>query len=85
MTDEQKPADNSARKVNFLIGTAIGLISGWVVGYWVVVSRIEESDNSLTKVVVYNMAPTAPDTILCMVLGGLIGGLIGWNMRGGDK
>ena len=63
-----------------LVGTVIGLIAGWVTGYLVYVARIEmnatgddDPFSAAGKAIAYNMAPTAFQTILFMIIGGVVG------------
>ena len=59
-----------------LAGAAIGAVGGWIIGYFVVVGRADDL-GGLAEVAVIAMAPTAPDTILFMAVGLVIGGVVG--------
>ena len=54
-----------------LIGAAFGALAGWVLGYFVAISRAGQTGGLADLVI--NMAPTAPDTIPFALLGAMVG------------
>ena len=62
----------------------IGLVVGYFVGYFIVISRIDESGGVLAKALVMNMAPTAPDTLLAAAVEGVLGLIVGAMLPTGE-
>lgn len=58
--------------MRFVINGAIGGFCGWAVGYFTVISRFQDQ-GALAQGIGAVMAPTAPDTMLFMVIGVIVG------------
>lgn len=62
-----------------LAGFQIGAFTGWVVGYFIVHSRLSSSEG--ISVIALQAVPVSPDTIFCMALGAAIGALVGLSVE----
>ncbi len=62
---------NAFTPLHALIGAAFGAFAGWVLGYFVAISRTGQA-GGLEELVI-NIAPTAPDTIPFALLGAIVG------------
>lgn len=61
--------------MNVIAGAVLGGFAGWTTGYFLVISQAP--DILLARAIASRMAPTAPDTILCMVVGVAVGVVVG--------